>query len=277
MARSTRRNSQSTSLSRTLVVNLAATLGLCLLSAGLQAESNPHFGKPTIGLIIDDIGYQYERDIQSIQLPGAITYAFLPGTPNAIALADFAHQQQKEILVHVPMESIAHDALDAGAITLEMTQKEVTATLLQNLAAIPYAVGFNNHMGSLLTQHPGHMQWIMQTISRTDLFFVDSYTTEHSVAQMIANENWIPNIRRDVFLDNDRTEDAINNQFDHLLYLARKNGIALAIAHPYPQTVAVLKRRLLELKRDGYQLVFASKLIELNMQRFTTWRAFLSR
>ncbi len=44
-----------------------------------------------------------------------------------------------------------------------------------NLASIPHIRGVNNHMGSLLTQHLGHMDWLMQALERRgDLYFIDS-------------------------------------------------------------------------------------------------------
>ncbi|MFV2058417.1 MAG: divergent polysaccharide deacetylase family protein, partial [Thiohalomonadales bacterium] len=122
----------------------------------------------------------------------------------------------------------------------------------------------------------GHVSALMQVVRDYDLFFVDSFTTSRSIIQKIANENWVPNIKRDVFLDNDRDAKAINQQFNQLLRIARIKGIALAIAHPYPQTLAVLKRRLNALESQGFRLVPASQLIKMNMQRFKTWRAFLS-
>jgi polysaccharide deacetylase 2 family uncharacterized protein YibQ len=149
--------------------------------------------------------------------------------------------------------------------------------VLNSLAAVPHAIGINNHMGSLLTQHPGHMQWLMHAIGqRGNLFFVDSFTVASSVAQRIATENWVPNIRRDVFLDSDRSIQAIEHQFQRLLNKAQKEGIALAIGHPYPETLAVLERMLPTLKDQGVRLVPVSRLINLHMRQFRTWRAFLS-
>ena len=64
--------------------------------------------------------------------------------------------------------------------------------------------GVNNHMGSLLTRHPGHMLWLMRTLQQhgeNPLFFVDSRTTVATVARRLAVENGVPNTDRNVFLD----------------------------------------------------------------------------
>lgn len=247
-----------------------------ILSTSLYSSPRANLAKPTIAIIIDDMGYHYQRNKDAINLPGAVTLSFLPHTPHTPELARLAHKKNKEILLHLPMESIDHTTLDSGGIHLDMNQFEIQHTLRNNLAVVPHAVGFNNHMGSLVSQHPGHISAMMEVLSLGNLFVVDSFTTNHSVIQQIATEHWVPSIRRDVFLDNVRSTKAINRRFNQLLRIAAKNGIALAIAHPYPQTLKVLKRRLSSVNSKGFRLVPVSRLIKLDMQRFKTWRAFLS-
>jgi polysaccharide deacetylase 2 family uncharacterized protein YibQ len=230
-----------------------------------------------ISIIIDDLGYLKKRDMRAILLPGQITYAFLPHTPHAQELATLAHEMNKEVMLHQPMESIANSKLGPGGLMLNMTHDQFTAQLKSNLEAIPYVAGINNHMGSLLTQHPGHMRWLMQEVRNyNSLYFVDSYTTKTSILQKIADENWVPNLRRNVFLDSDRDPAKIRKHFRRLLKIARKTGIALAIGHPYPETMAVLEEELPKLNNMGIQLIPVSKLLDRDTKRFKTWRVFLS-
>jgi len=233
--------------------------------------------QPAISIIIDDLGYLKKRDTRAIQLPGSITYAILPHTPHARELAILAHKMNKEVMLHQPMESQVNTKLGPGGLMLNMTHDQFTAQLKSNLDAIPHVVGINNHMGSLLTQHPGHMRWLMQEVrNQNNLYLVDSYTTKTSILQKIADENWIPNLRRDVFLDSDRDPAKIRMHFKRLLKIARKTGIALAIGHPYPETMAVLEEELPKLANMGIQLIPVSKLLDRDNKRFKTWRASLS-
>ena len=158
-------------------------------------------------------------------------------------------------------QSIANDRLEAQAIKLDMNMDEIGEVLWNGLAQVPFAIGVNNHMGSLITQHPGHMQWLMQWLHGTDLFFVDSKTSEQSVAEQIAKQNNIPSISRDVFLDHDPNPAAIARQYDQLLQIAREQGVALAIGHPYPATLKLLAKRLPLLKKQGIRLVGVSALL----------------
>lgn len=266
--------------------------GLCLVllcshaMAGNQAPQDSRETQvasatlPAVSIIIDDIGYTYDRDRRAILLPGAVSYAFLPHTPYAVHFANLAHELHKDVLLHQPMQPInasEQEHLGPGALTVDMDRATFLRVLRDNIKSIPYVIGINNHMGSLLTQHPGDMGWLMQALSRrNDLFFIDSFTTKTSVVQQIANENWVLNMRRDVFLDNQRDARHIRRQLTRLLHTADKNGLALAIAHPYPETLQVLEQELPTLKKKGYRLVPISQLISMHSKRFQTWRAFLS-
>ena len=113
-----------------------------------------------------------------------------------------------------------------------------------------------------MTRHPGHMSWLMQEIgAREGLFFIDSYTTHESVALMVAAEAGVTATRRDVFLDHERSEEAVMREFRRLKSLALKNGHAVAIGHPFPETLDVLERELPKLEAEGFDVVTISKIM----------------
>ena len=215
-----------------------------------------------IAIIIDDLGYQLEAGQRAINLPGSVTYAILPETPRGRLLAEAAHEQGKEVLLHLPLQSIAYDEPnEPGSITLDMSRDAFHDTFGAALASVPHAIGVSSHRGSLLTRHPGHMEWLMEEIrARDGLFFVDSYTTHHSVALQLAGEAGVVAVKRDVFLDNDRTPDALARAFQRLVKLARRQGVAVAIGHPYPETLEFLERALRELA-DDVELTLVSEVM----------------
>jgi len=264
---------------RTLAFALTMTgwVSNAAVFAATPPDQTANNARPVIGIIIDDMGNLEQRDKRALRLPGPVTFAFLPHTPHARELAELAHQRNKEVMIHLPMESMQHNKLGPGALTLDMTAKQFTQQLTLDIAAIPHAVGLNNHMGSLLTQHPGHMQWLMTELNkRKDLYFVDSYTTKTSIAQQLANENRVPNIRRDVFLDHDRNPETIRFHLRRLIKKARRNGSALAIGHPFPETMAVLEEELPKLREQGIILLSVSQLLHRKLKDSTTWQAYLS-
>jgi polysaccharide deacetylase 2 family uncharacterized protein YibQ len=157
-----------------------------------------------------------------------------------------------------------HGAMEPGSITLDTTRQGLADTFANALATVPFAVGINGHRGSLLTQHPGHMSWLMEEILMAGgLYFVDSYTTHRSVALRMAAEKGVPAIKRDVFLDSDPAPEMVAREFERLKYLARQRGLAVAIGHPYPETLAFLERAIPGLVEEGIELVPLSELIHL--------------
>ena len=148
-----------------------------------------------------------------------------------------------------------------GGLYAKMTEQELKETLTKDLDGLPGIQGVNNHMGSLLTTKADSMKWVMEVLKGRSLFFIDSLTSPKSVAKKTAQEHGLETVSRDVFLDNIRTEKAIDKQFSRLLKLARLHGSALAIGHPYPETMDYLKKRLNNLEQDGVRLVRLSDLL----------------
>ena len=96
---------------------------------------------------------------------------------------------------------------------------------------------------------------------REQLFFIDSFTTHHSVAMQIARESGVDAVKRDVFLDPDRSPDTVAREFERMKKLARQHGQVVAIGHPYPSTLELLERELPRLIEEGFELVNVSELV----------------
>ena len=216
---------------------------------------------PYIVLILDDIGNSADLGRRAVALPGAVTYAVLPHTPHAASLAEQAHSLGKEIMLHAPMSNQAQFPLGPGALTDQLSRDEFMQTLADSIAAIPHLQGVNNHMGSALTERETQMTWVMETLREHDLYFVDSLTTPRSVAGRVAREHQVPTITRNVFLDNETTFENIDREFKRLLALAKKNGSAVGIGHPYIQTLEYLEQALPALAQTDIELVPVSHMI----------------
>lgn len=213
-----------------------------------------------VAIVIDDIGY-HERDLDAIKLPGEVSFSILPFTPFAKSFALKAQLARKEMLLHVPMQAISGKELGPGAITYDMNKEQLQQTLTRALDDLPQVKGINNHMGSLLTQKIIPMSWTMEVLKERNLYFLDSKTTQHSQAQHMANLFGVDNIGRHVFLDNIPSEKQMTFRMNQLIHLAKKNEYAIAIAHPYPETLAFLEQALPKLAEQGIKLVPLSALV----------------
>lgn len=237
-------------------VCLAATI---LLAATVNVEA----GEARVAIIIDDLGYQLDAGRRAISLPGPVSFAVLPGTPRAATLARWAHNSGKEVLLHLPLQANSDDKDNEPiGIDLDMSRERLATTFDAALRSVPHVIGVNGHKGSLLTRHPGHMQWLMEEIrARENLFFVDSYTTAHSVALQMATEAGVSALRRDVFLDPDPSPATVQRQFERMKVLAKRRGFVVAIGHPYDATLALLEKELPKLAEQGIELVTISTLV----------------
>lgn len=239
---------------------------LCLTAAPLWAEAPTD--TPRIAIIIDDLGYGLAAGRRAVDLPGPVSYAVLPATPQGKALAEYAHARGREVLLHLPLESATGQMPDEpGRLALDMTRMQFAQVFAEDLESVPHVAGVNSHRGSLVTRHPGHMAWLMEEIkSRGDLYFVDSYTTVDSVALQLARETGVAAVRRDVFLDPDHAPGTLEREFRRLKKLARQHGFALAIGHPYAETLGLLERELPRLSADGFELVSIGHYIDLQQK-----------
>ncbi len=236
-----------------------------LLAVFLVAQASPLAAGqiPRIAIIIDDLGYQLIAGERVIALPGPVACAILPGAPRARHLANAANERGKEVLLHLPMQATGHESrVEPTRMTLDMSRSKFAATFDAAFDSVPHVIGINNHRGSLLTRHPGHMRWLMEELlEREGLFFVDSFTTHESVALQIAAELGVHAKKRDVFLDPDSTTQTLQREYNRLKSVARKRGTAIAIGHPYEATLALLERELPLLAEQGFDLVPVSELV----------------
>ena len=250
------------------------TILLIVFAFGAQAADQ----RPVLSLVIDDLGYSLESGQAAIGLDGAHTYAILPGAAYSQRLAHLAHSRNKEVILHLPMQSIHSKAAhETNALNEAMDEDELTARVHSLLAQIPFIRGVNNHMGSHLTAFDFFMRPVMDSIRGYNprLYFLDSRTSPRSVAYAQAIDAGLSSTTRDIFLDNDVNPEAIRLQYNIWLTRARERGTAIAIGHPYANTINVLRQNLPEADRN-FKFMHVSKLIRerevrrLSANRLTT-------
>ncbi|WP_366856569.1 divergent polysaccharide deacetylase family protein [Pseudomonas sp. 21LCFQ010] len=235
-------------------------LGLALVLAAVScAAAATEAPKAYLSLIIDDLGQNPSRDSRTLALPGPVTLAIMPDTPHATDFARQGHKAGKTVILHMPMDPATGPyAWHPGLPTTEL-ESRLNAALLK----VPYAAGINNHMGSRMTAEPEAMSWLMAELQRRHLFFVDSRTSARTVAAAKAQELGLASVSRDVFLDDERTAEAITRQLHSAVRLAREKGTAVVIGHPYPVTLDVLEREMPRLKAQGVEWIELRHMISL--------------
>ncbi len=212
-----------------------------LIIPGRYKEAVAPGKQPLVAIIIDDMGYKSRVPDQLLNLDLDITFSFLPHGPHTDTQMRKAAGLGRDIMLHLPME--AEDSRwdpGPGGIFTTMNKNQLRNVFQEDLATVPLAIGVNNHMGSRFSSDPKAMTEILDIIAGHNLFFVDSLTSAHSVGWKLAREKGMTTAKRNVFLDNDQDMKKITAQLDALVRLARKQGRAIGIGHPYPATLAAL-------------------------------------
>jgi polysaccharide deacetylase 2 family uncharacterized protein YibQ len=142
-----------------------------------------------------------------------------------------------------------------------MNEQQVDSALAGMLETVPHAVGVNNHQGSRATADPALMAALMPELRRRGLFFVDSRTLASTVAYSTAKRLGVRAASRKVFLDDSENREAILQQLELAAHDAEREGFAIAIGHPRPDTIAVLALDLPRLASRGIRLVFVSDVV----------------
>ncbi|MGE3771147.1 MAG: divergent polysaccharide deacetylase family protein [Bdellovibrionales bacterium] len=219
-------------------------------------------GEPArIAVIIDDVGISRQQVAPLFDLPQKVTLAFLPYGHATPAMSQQAADAGYEVMLHLPMQPAGDANPGPDALTVGLDEADVQQRLQAALAKVPAAVGVNNHMGSAATSDVMLMQHFMLALKPTGKFFIDSFTTADSVAYASAQAQGIPTRRRDVFLDNNPSEEAIERQLAQAERLAERHGSTIVIGHPYSSTIAVLTRWLPALESRGIKVVKVSELL----------------
>jgi polysaccharide deacetylase 2 family uncharacterized protein YibQ len=99
------------------------------------------------------------------------------------------------------------------------------------------------------------MRVVMDELKSRGLLFLDSRTTPHSAGAPVAAAIELPFAERNVFLDNEMTDDGVRQQLSVLEGIARKRGMAVGIGHPHDATLSVLAEWLPTVASRGITVV----------------------
>ncbi|MFQ6612643.1 MAG: divergent polysaccharide deacetylase family protein [Fidelibacterota bacterium] len=214
-------------------------------------------------LIIDDFGYRDDAVSSGfLALKVPLTCAIIPGHTFSQSFAGKAVQAGKEVIVHMPMESIVMTrGEDQFMLRTKMTSAEIEQRIQAVFDYLPEAKGMNNHQGSLATADGKLMAVVGTVLKRGNKFFIDSRTTVSTVAEQTMRNLAVPTIRRHVFLDNDADPNIIREQLQELAQIARKEGVAVGVGHAKQLTLDILKAEIPRYLEQGFIFEFASQAV----------------
>lgn len=198
--------------------------------------------KPLLAIIVDDGGNQMEltRRVSALELP--LTWAIMPHIRFTAETASLADSRGIPYLLHMPMQAQSDkDGSSEYIIGHGMPKEQIRSVTAKALDSLPGAIGLNNHRGSLATSSVEIMEPVIEELKERGLIFVDSRTSEKSVAYNVARVNGVPALRNRGFLDGLQEKNEIEKRFSETLKLAAKRGDSIVICHFRPATVTFLE------------------------------------
>jgi uncharacterized protein len=217
---------------------------------------------PRLAIIIDDVAANPSSVDAIFALHYPLTLSVLPNHPRSAEIAEEAHSRGYQVMLHLPMESIANETPEPQELHPGMSSAQVSSTLNAMLATVPDAVGVNNHQGSRATSNAQLMGELMPLLHSRHLFFIDSRTIAATTAYEQAQSAGVPSASRNVpFLDDVQDVGAIRRQLELAFKEAHEKHEAIAIGHPHPETLQALSELLPKAESQGIHLVHASDLV----------------
>ncbi|MCI0693495.1 divergent polysaccharide deacetylase family protein [candidate division KSB1 bacterium] len=219
-----------------------------------------HAGK--IAIIIDDFGYATGGVVNSLlRLDIPITYSIIPGLKFSKELAERLNKAGKAILIHMPMQALERRVESDGySLLVNMNEKEIRERVRKAIAAVPHAVGMNNHMGSAATVRDSLLAPVFDELGKARLFFIDSRTNPNTHAFKLAKKMGLEAEINDIFLDNEESLEKVQQKMWQLADLAASRGSAIAIGHPHRYTLQAIQEIAPQLVQRGFQFVPVEEL-----------------
>ncbi|MED1793288.1 divergent polysaccharide deacetylase family protein [Brevibacillus nitrificans] len=255
-------------MKRRVCISLFSAIFLLLGTNALTyaAETpEPISPKKVVAFVIDDFGNNMAGTEEMLALPVPLTVAVMPFMPSTKQDAELAHKKGHDVFVHMPMEPNKGKKswLGPGSITADLSDEEIKSRVQKAIDDVPHAIGMNNHMGSKITANEHIMRIIMGVVKERGLIYLDSKTTDKSVAIKLAKEMGVPYAENQIFLDDVYSVPHITQQMEKICKRMNTMPMTVAIGHvgpPGKKTASVLRQYIPRLQKEA-EFITISKLV----------------
>lgn len=215
---------------------------------------------PKLVIIIDDVTTKSQlRKIKNLGYK--VTPSILPPTPSHSESAKIVNNLPF-YMIHFPLEAQNFNAAEKYTLRTTDSYEKIEKRVAEVRAWYPDALYTNNHTGSKFTSNEKSMNYLLTALKKHGFIFMDSRTTAKSVVKNLVPKYGMPYIGRNIFIDNEKDFNYIQNQLKKAVKIAKKNGTSIAIGHPYPITLEVLNKSKELFK--GLDLIYLDELPYLN-------------
>ena len=217
----------------------------------------------SMAIILDDWGLNASLVDDAVAVGRPLTLSVLPRLRHSRDIAESAHAAGLGVMLHMPMQAKSLKApSEPHTILTTSSDAQILSYLDEALESVPYAEGVNNHQGSAATSDLRVMRTVLTRLKQKNLFFVDSQVISTSVGRKVAEEVGIRFARRQIFLDNVATVEAVKGQLDEAVKVALERGNVIVIGHDKKPTLEALREKVSDIEKKGVKIVSIKELLQ---------------
>jgi len=206
----------------------------------VEKTKKPKSNRPKLAIIIDDMTTQKQIN-HVLNLGYTVNMAFLPPTTGHKNSAKITQSLKNIYLIHLPLQASSFRYEEENTLHIDDNLETIENRIKYLKKIYPNTKYLNNHTGSKFTSNQQAMDKLFQVLKKYDYTFLDSRTTAKSVAAKSAKKYGVKMFTRNIFLDNKKDKKYIQNQLKKAIKSAKRNGMAIAIGHPYSITFKTLR------------------------------------
>lgn len=216
-------------------------------------------GGPKLAIIMDDISTNaHVRELKKLSIK--VTPSIFPPEKEHPKSAELA-KEFSVYMVHLPLQALNYTNEKANTLRTGDSKEKISQRIKDIKKDFKGVKYINNHTGSGFTSDFKSTLALLAELKNSEIYFIDSLTTNKSTVLDASKKLGLKYAYRDVFLDNEQNVSKILKMINKAVAVAKKDGVAIAICHPYKSTFEALKIAQKD-AFNGVEVVYVDKIYE---------------
>lgn len=224
----------------------------------LKSHKAPN-GGPKLAIIMDDISTNAQvSELKKLSIK--VTPSIFPPEKQHPKSAWLA-KEFSVYMVHLPLQALNYTNEKANTLRTGDSKEKISQRIKDIKKDFKGVKYINNHTGSGFTSDFKSTLALLAELKNSEIYFIDSLTTNKSTVLDASKKLGLKYAYRDVFLDNEQNVSKILKMINNAVAVAKKDGVAIAICHPYKSTFEALKIAQKD-AFNGVEVVYVDKIYE---------------
>ena len=216
-------------------------------------------GGPKLAIIMDDISTNaHVSELKKLSIK--VTPSIFPPEKEHPKTAELA-KEFSVYMVHLPLQALNYTNEKANTLRTGDSKEKISQRIKDIKNDFKGLKYINNHTGSGFTSDFKSTLALLAELKNSEIYFIDSLTTNKSTVLDASKKLGLKYAYRDVFLDNEQNVSKILKMINKAVAVAKKDGVAIAICHPYKSTFEALKIAQKDAFK-GVEVVYVDKIYE---------------